>query len=186
MSNRKMKMHKHTKWLVVGLLAATVLKGEPKPDHIGITGSQWQIDIRDSALSQLDSTKYARAKRLPAEYGFPVFPRNSWKCNAFVAHRCTAVGATVPLINGRTILGVFYPRNPPWAVQWADPNVNIPGWQMLPLEGFLQPGWVASDGVHCGIVDYDGLAIAAGEFTVHRRPDHNLLKSGVRYRRYAP
>ena len=167
-------------------------KGDP--NHIGVSSTQIQNDIRDSALSQMGSAKYARANFLPAEYGCSAFRPGTWKCNAFVAHRCTAMGAFVPIINGPTFQGVFYPRHPPTARQWAGMettgqadelfSTDIPNWPLLPVGTFPQPGYVVSNGPHCGIVDFDGLAIAAGEFIVHRKASHNLLGSGVRYRRF--
>jgi len=156
---------------------------EGQPNHIGVCDTQTQINIRNSALSQFGSTKYAYAVRLPGEYGFPAFTNNTWKCNAFVAHRCTAIGATVPKINGPTVLGVLIPRGPPRANQWAGAqttvhdgtfSTEILGWPLLPINTFPQPGFViarSADTGHCGIIDYDGAWISAGSDNVNRKAD---------------
>jgi len=156
-----------------------------QPNHIGVCDEQWQINVRNEAVSYIGSTEYALTATIPAENGFSRIPADSPKCSIFVAHCCVAAGTPVPAING-----VRPRRYPPLANQWADvPPTAIQGWQLLPVNGFPQPGYVVAHPVaggtgHCGIVDYDGLAIAAGVYIVHRRADHGLQGINVRYRRY--
>ncbi|MCL2104770.1 MAG: hypothetical protein FWH21_06925, partial [Kiritimatiellaeota bacterium] len=170
-------------------------KKKGDPDHIGVCDTQWQVNVRSQALSHLGSTIYAQGVALPARDGFPAVAAGADKCNIFVAHCAHDADAIVPLING------FRNPSPPTANQWAGVESTryprflfsdvITGWPLFSAGTFPQPGYVAANPVeggagHCGIVDYDGLGIAAGQHIVHRRVAHNLLQGITRYRRYEP
>jgi hypothetical protein len=146
-----------------------------QPDSFGVCDTQTQINIRNEANGYLGSTAYASTVTIPAEYGFSGFgtTRNAIiRCNIFVAHRCCAVGATVPAING-----VFH-SYPPLANQWAGVmstshipfssfTTAITGWPLLSGTSYPQPGFIIahpdpSDAGHCAIIDYDGGGIGAG------------------------
>ncbi len=146
-------------------------------DAIGVVDAQIQIALRNTAKSYLGNASYARYCVVPALFGFPEYPDPSWKCNIFVAHRAMQVGATVPAING---IPATYP---PTANEWAgteDTHLFILGfqndidnWVLLPSSAYPQPGFIighpaASGSGHCGIVDYDGRGIGAGENTVNK------------------
>jgi len=166
-------------------------KGDP--DEIGVCDTQMQISIRNEANNYLGSTAYASNVTIPAEYGFSGFGTTGnaiIRCNIFVAHRCCAVGATVPAING-----IFH-SYPPLANQWAGatstshiPGVfstSITGWPLL-SNSFPQPGYViahpdTSDAGHCAITDYDGGGIGAGvSGSVNKNyPDFYDGTSGIR------
>lgn len=93
--------------------------------------------------------------------------------NFFVAHVAEEAGFNVPGIRGSNPLLPY----PPLANDWASGGISIPGWQHLSTT-YPQPGWIvdhpASGSGHCGIVDYDGYAIAAGLNEVNRKDDRFL------------
>lgn len=143
------------------------------PDAYGVADSQIQIAICREAQMYYGSTNYDPGVAVPALYGFPAFPASGnsiIRCNLFVAHRATAVGAVVPKINGN-----FF-EYPPLANEWAgieDTNIwpgnptFIERWLLLPMATPPQPGWIIAhprpaDAGHCGIIDYDGEGIGAG------------------------
>jgi len=140
------------------------------PDCIGVCDKQIQIDICREAQRFYASTVYAGENVLPAQYGFPEYPASGnsiIRCNIFVAHRCTAVGAIVPKINGN-----FF-EYPPLANEWAgieETGAPIPTyiqrWPIV-LAEMPQPGRIVAhpqpgDAGHCAITDYDGEGIGAG------------------------
>ena len=136
-------------------------------DHIGVASEQWQIALRNTALSHLGSTAFAKEYFLPSYYGFSEVASGYWKCNAFVAYCICqsnlAVPAKTSLMHDRTY--------PPSANVWAVKTVK---WWEKANANSIEPGFVvghpASVGHgHCGIVDYDGFAIGAGEFSVNRK-----------------
>ncbi len=167
-------------------------KGDP--DSLGICDTQMQVNIRNEADRYLGSVAYASNVTISPEYGFSGFGTTGnaiIRCNIFVAHRCCAVGATVPVING----GVN--NYPPLANQWAgikstshipfNFSTVIAGWPLLSGDSFPQPGYViahpdASDAGHCAIIDYDGGGIGAGvSGTVNKQyPDFYDGTSGMR------
>jgi len=138
-----------------------------EPDAFGVTDTQIQIAIRNSAMGFLGSTAYTYGGIVSAQYGFPEYPADTYKCNIFVAHRAVQAGANVPAING------FPAKYPPLANEWAgieDTHPLIPGFQTdidgwtLLTTSYPQPGFIvghpnASGSGHVGIVDYDGQGI---------------------------
>ena len=139
---------------------------------LGVADCQWQVDLRNNALANIGSESYSRATSVSAQYGFSGMPEQSWKCNIFVAHSIMRAG--LHLQHNNHFLSVY----PPVANDWAN-GTGITGWQFLGRNIFVQPGYVighpASVGSgHCGIVDFDGLAIAAGEHFVNRQYEYWL------------
>ncbi|MBQ3749599.1 MAG: hypothetical protein II863_19480, partial [Kiritimatiellae bacterium] len=133
----------------------------------GVCDEQWQIDLRNCAKAYLGSTQYPRNAAVNAQYGYSEIPRGAWKCNIFLAHSIMRVGLSVP--HNNTLLNVY----PPVANDWAN-GTGIDGWMFLGRNVYVQPGYIvghpATTGSgHCGIVDFDGIAIAAGEHNVNRR-----------------
>jgi hypothetical protein len=127
-------------------------KKKDENECFGVVDEQWQINVRNQAKANLGSVAYA----------FAVANENvgkkEYKCNLFVGHKATNGGAIVPKINGRNPFSKYYPI----ANQWAGTQVaNIPGWILLPVNTYPQPGYVVARGApggigHTGIVDYDG------------------------------
>jgi hypothetical protein len=166
-------------------------KKKDENECFGVVDEQWQINVRNQAKANLGSVAYA----------FAVANENvgkkEYKCNLFVGHKATNGGAIVPKINGRNPFSKYYPI----ANQWAGTQVaNIPGWILLPVNTYPQPGYVVARGApggigHTGIVDYDGAWIGAGTFNVNRKADLRndiSLRSGTstyqsaRFHKYTP
>ena len=136
--------------------------------YVGVATTEAQIRLRQTALAYLGDTRFAYAKSLPSYYGFSGIPFNKNKCNAFVAYCICETGLTIP--RRRSLFGSIYP---PTANHWAY-GVNLGDWAHLATNGRLEPGLVIgfpdpADQGHCGIVDFDGLVIAAGKKEVNRR-----------------
>jgi hypothetical protein len=172
---------------------ATGSRKKGDPDHIGVCDEQWQITVSKEARKWLGNTEYRPGVYLPRRHGFSAFDVDSFKCNAFVAHQCTAAGAIVPRINGRLRWG------PPTANQWAGVESTLHDgtfssviyrWELLPEDSFPQPGYVVSLQGHCGILDYDGVGIGAGSRDTPSGGDPNVNRrydfSYGRYRLYTP
>ena len=165
-----------------------------EPDAFGVTDTQMQIDIREAAKSFLGSTAYPYGGVVAAQYGFPEYPANTYKCNIFVAHRAEQAGADVPAING---IPATYP---PLANEWAgteDTHPFIPGFQTdiddwtLLTTSYPQPGFIvghpsASGPGHVGIVDYDGHGIGAGVSGTVNKKYPAFLDGTSGFRRYDP
>lgn len=166
-------------------------KKKDENECFGVVDEQWQINVRNQAKANLGSVAYA----------FAVANENvgkkEYKCNLFVGHKATNGGAIVPKINGRNPFSKYYPI----ANQWAGTQVaNIPGWILLSVNTYPQPGYVVARGApggigHTGIVDYDGAWIGAGTFNVNRKADLRndiSLRSGTstyqpaRFHKYTP
>ncbi len=130
-----------------------------QPDAFGVVDNAIQIAIRLSAAINLGSDAYDPGTNHP-----PSFPPGQNKCNLFVADKCNDAGATVPW-SGNPLK-----PHPPSANQWAGIiQPNIPNWTLLPATTTPQPGFVVADpnslgSGHCGILDYDGWGIGAGEY----------------------
>ena len=146
---------------------ATGLKKAGDLKAIGVCDEQWQINLRNCAKAYLGSTGYAKSATVSAQYGFSTLAKGGWKCNAFVAHSIVRAGLTVP--HNSHWLKVY----PPVANDWANGG-GISGWIFLGRAIYPQPGYVvghpaAVGSGHCGILDFDDNAIAAGEHNVNRR-----------------
>lgn len=138
-------------------------------DHIGVASESWQITLRNTAMSHVGSTEYAEKSFLEPRHGFIYCSKDNPKCNFFVAHIAEEAGLHIPGMHGRNPLMPY----PPLANDWATVQIAIPGWQHLSTN-YPQPGWIvghpsSSGSGHCGIVDYDGFTIAAGQNEVNRR-----------------
>ena len=158
-------------------------------DAIGFVETEIQKEIVRKAKAALGDTTYAESK------DFPPIPEAEPKCNLFVAHKAESAGANVPWINGWP-----WKRYPPVANQWAgtqkeeDGSVkSIPDWNIS--GSYPQPGWIVafprkSGSGHVGILDYDGVGIAAGTYEVNKRFDFysttGVKDGATRYRNYTP
>lgn len=97
------------------------------------------------------------------------FEPGSNKCNKFVYDVLTAAGASPGEPNHGELQ--WWNKYPPTAAQWADPNYNIPGWDVLgsgdtPLPGDVvaqQIGYVGRATGHVMIVGADGTVIGTGD-----------------------
>ena len=143
------------------------LKKKGDIEAFGVCDEQCQIDLRNQALAYVGQAQYTKRGEVPAQYGFSELGRYDWKCNIFVAHMAIRAGLTIP--HNSHLFSVYAPV----ANDWAN-GTGIEGWEFLGRDICVQPGYVvghpATTGSgHCGIVDFDGCAIGAGEFTVNRK-----------------
>lgn len=172
-------------------------KKEGENDCYGVADEAWQFDLWETSKGTLGSKIYAEAVKKGN------FPKNSAKCNLFVYDQANAAGATLPYVNGSTVLGVVVLRYPPTANQWTGtPQKAIPNWLLLPRETYPQPGFIVSrnrsDGRsgHCGVLGYDGAWISAGSTEVNRKadlrsPSYNdddpaTVQGPARFNKYTP
>ena len=165
-----------------------------EPDAFGVVDAPIQISIANAARNYLGSTDYPYGGTVPAAYGFPVFPSNTYKCSIFVAHRAVEAGAVVPAINGSLF------EYPPLANEWAgveDTKPWLPGFQneiehwLLETTPYLQPGFIIAhpeigDHGHVAIVDYDGQGIGAGFSGTVNKKNESMLDGTSGLRRYVP
>jgi hypothetical protein len=170
--------------------------GKSMPDSIGVCDTDIQIAVCRQAQGFYASEAYDDENPVPALHGYPAIPAQigAIRCNIFVAHQATAVGAIVPPING------WENEWPPLANEWAgiedtsgwpgDPT-RIEGWPIMPPEAKPQPGWIIAhpkpgDAGHCAITDYDGEGIGAGTSGTVNKNFHLFWDGTSRLRRYAP
>ena len=137
------------------------------PDAIGVASRQFQGTV--IALARPFATRrdgsYAESESLPG------WPAPLSKCNKFVGDMCRAAGANMSIVPVNT------PEGYPMANQWAGASSSFPvshaTWPRLGLNETIEPGFVVAmprdnRSGHVGIVDYDGVAIAAGSATVNK------------------
>ena len=165
-----------------------------EPDAFGVADTQWQVEFSALARTWLGSTNYPYDGVVSADYGFPEYPANSYKCNIFVAHRAVEAGAVVPTISG------FLNEYPPTANQWAGTEYThspIP-WDLtyishwvLEDSAYPQPGFVIAHpssfgSGHVGVVDYDGIGIGAGYSGTVNKQFNKFYDGTSGFRRYEP
>ena len=128
----------------------------------------------EKAVEYRKAEQFSQAERLLKKYSVPAdfAGLSSSEKPEFlrgVLELAHVSGNLVPLINGG---GGFIPTSPPTANQWAD-GTAITGWtiQNTPQPGFIWARHNPNPGGsgYCGIVDYDGRVISAGEHNVNRR-----------------
>jgi hypothetical protein len=85
----------------------------------------------------------------------------SFKCNLFVADIAKLAGThTWDEIAHAATLNAPVTTREPTASEWANPGFRIKGW-MITVSGSVEPGDVASDGHHMGIVSLTRKLISA-------------------------
>lgn len=135
--------------------------------HFGVCDAEWQMALRTCAKAYIGSGEYALASDLDSMYGFTALDSGDSKCNYFVAYRIREIGLPLPVQH--ITYGMF--SYPPTANDWAS-GAAIQSWRHLGGSCYIQPGYVvghpANQHGHCGIVDFDGWVISAGERTVNR------------------
>ena len=142
-----------------------------------------RIKINYIALSYDQSTMWARDVRKDN------FASDSWKCNKFVFDVAKEAGARAEVAIGQK-------SRAPLASEWADRNVDIPGWRVLEagetamagdVFAYKNSGESGTTG-HTGfmIVGQDGelINLSAHEETVHHDPNQFLNRSEIAFRRY--
>jgi hypothetical protein len=179
-----------------------------QPDAFGVCDTQKQVDIQVEAKRYLGSTAYEANTPVPAEYGFGAYPASGnsiIRCNIFVAHRCCAVGASVPAINfglGITTGNPGVNAYPPRANQWAGIETTAPftigttyiaGWDLQAPNTYPQPGFIIAhpnpqpgDAGHCAIIDYDGGGVGAGISGTVNKNYTEFYDGTSRFRFYRP
>ncbi|MFL0121805.1 hypothetical protein V2611_08395 [Tenacibaculum maritimum] len=90
--------------------------------------------IQESAKSKKivkNAKKQDKSKKWSYEAERDNFKSKTNKCNKFVYDILTESGASPGLPNGNPIKKFFGYGSPPTASQWADPNYDIPGWDVV-------------------------------------------------------
>jgi hypothetical protein len=97
-------------------------------------------------------------------------PKDRWKCNKFVHDVLLEAGLDMGLPNGNLGFGGKYPIN---AGEWGDPNIEIKGWEVVPIPrkgdiAAYQANYTDASG-HVGIiVNNEGMGVWAGKEIVKR------------------
>jgi len=97
------------------------------------------------------------------------------QCNVFVASKLRESGAHVPNVGGfsgtlgedpsdrlNEMSGGRWGGNIPSAKDWGNENLDIPGYRVVTTP---QPGDIASNGFHVGIVSGDGKTLSASSLS---------------------
>jgi RHS repeat-associated protein len=140
-----------------GLNTYFYVKGNPiiRIDYFGLLPSTAE-DIVESARQHIESEEWSFHKRNGT------FAPGKNKCNQFVRDALNDAFVPVPVMNGR--------MSPPTAGQWADPNVDIPGFPIV--SGPPQPGDIIAEAHetpdatgHVGIVTGDNSTVSQSSIT---------------------
>ena len=135
-------------------------------NHIGVAATPGLLNLRNAALAHLGNAEYGENMYVWSNNGFSTVSKEKHKCNRFVADVAFDAGLSVPVMHVTTRIwpapdGAY----PPLANEWANGNVDIPGWVYLGKDVYPEPGFIAGHPSpthgHCGIVDYDGWTISA-------------------------
>jgi len=108
-------------------------KGEADSGALSKLENPLSEAIAGKAKSYVGSTDWAKAPEKGS------FGKDSWKCNLFVYDVLTEAGASVPLIKRKD--GSL---TPPLAGEWADRNICISGFEIIPKDQ-AQPGDVVAE-----------------------------------------
>ena len=137
------------------------------PDAIGVVSRPYQGLLVQKAEPW--------AKRFATEYSQAV-PNPPWKVgddkfNKFVGDRCGEAGLKINLVTDNGF--PFYPMANEWAGNFLHFPANNEFWPRLEIGQSVEPGFVvaiprAATSGHVGIVDYDGMVMAAGGSNVHK------------------
>lgn len=118
----------------------------------------------------------------------PPYGPGTSKCNLFVYETANAAGATVPMMTRWSWRHFGHVEYPPLAGQWADPNVEIPGWVIV---SDPRPGDIAAEAIdyadatgHVGIVTGEGTTVSATSDTVIENDWGFRAGQNVVFRRY--
>jgi len=113
-------------------------------DEFGLCKCANPSDIVNAALSHVRSTDWSYFNQKDN------FPARTNKCNKFVEDVLKEAGSDVPDMNG------FFSYNGPTAGQWGDPNVDIPGYDVVtnpqPGDIIAEPHNYSDATGHVGIV----------------------------------
>jgi len=146
------------------------------------TLAEFYLEQSRKALAKAQANQARNEKVIPAEAqkhvgsgawsesaNKPPYPPGTNKCNLFVYEVLNAAGTPVPMkirFSWRNFGNVSYP---PLAGQWADPDVTIPGWEVVqnPLPGDVAAQKISySDASgHVGIVTGPGKTVSASSDT---------------------
>lgn len=155
--------------------------------------------IQESAKAKKivkNAKKHDKSKKWSYEVEKDNFKSKTNKCNKFVYDILTESGASPGLPNGNPIKKFFGYGSPPTASQWADPNYDIPGWDVVssPKAGdvvAVSANFSDATG-HVGIMISGTQSIGASHYTVRitnfGTSSYNLSgypgNNGYVYRRY--
>lgn len=101
----------------------------------GAAGAPGGDPLVDNARLEVGSANWAVVSNRPP------YPAGTNKCNLFVYEMANRAGKSVPMFDRWSWSNFGYVDYPPLAGQWADPSVDIPGWEVVTDP---QPGDVAA------------------------------------------
>jgi cell wall-associated NlpC family hydrolase len=138
----------------------TVLIGGPAATVAMPTVAQRIVDEAKKYLESNDWSYYTDR---------PPYGPGTNKCNLFVYEVLNNAGAPVPMKERWSWRNFEYVKYPPLAGQWADPDVDIPGWVVVddPQPGdvvAMEENYSDASG-HVGIVSGEGKTISASSET---------------------
>jgi len=158
-----------------------------QPDYIGVCRNELSLKLRDEAIRWLGRTDYAWEAKVSVKPG-SLFNPSTWKknkCNIFLTHLANRMGAETPYFYRKSkkhwyanIVSLI-PSAPLARDDWhLDPELNIdldlPGWLYSGENSTPSPGMSAAsygkppNSGHCGILDYDGSWISAGQYNINK------------------
>jgi RHS repeat-associated protein len=129
------------------------------------------------------ATKYLGSTDWNYEKGKGNFPENSNKCNKFVYDCTQEAGASPGKPNGNILKRAFGGGYPPVAKQWADPNYNIPGWEVLKPGETPQPGDVAAQAInYTDATGHVTIVVGPGQTIGTSDKEHKISKTDWGFR----
>lgn len=125
-------------------------------------GRYWTPEQREAAIGAQKLREDMETKWSITYFGNNL--RNVPKCNYFLFYQCRQAGFDIP---GKLY---FQGLRPPVVAEWKNPATSIGCWKWESANNKLpQPGWIALDEEHCGIIDYDGCIISGGALNVNKK-----------------
>lgn len=140
-------------------------------DSTSVSASKGTTTPADLSLQQEATVREARkhvgSKAWAHDADRPPYPPGEYKCNLFVYETLNKSGKPVPMKERWSLRNMKKVKHPPLAGQWADPSVEIPGWEVVtnPQPGDIvaiesNPLPVGASG-HVGIVSGPKSSISA-------------------------
>lgn len=115
--------------------------GEDSTSVSASKGTTTPADLSLQEATVREARKHVSSKAWAYDADRPPYPPDTNKCNLFVYETLTKSGKPVPMKERWSWSNMKNVKYPPLAGQWADPSVEIPGWEVVTNP---QPGDVAA------------------------------------------